>query len=83
MIENFKGGIDFKSTLYNEEKEKASIRCIWKDERVATWRGLENARWRVEGGGKARGKCSVIPDSATLSAGLFNTAAYLIALKAG
>lgn len=36
----------------------------------------------MEGGGEARGKCSVIPALAALSARLFNTAAYLIALKA-
>lgn len=34
------------------------------------------------GGEKAQGKCSVISASATLSAGLFNTGANLIALKA-
>lgn len=37
----------------------------------------------MEGAGKAQGKCSVIPALATLSDGLFNTASYLIALKAG
>lgn len=37
----------------------------------------------MEGGGEAQGKCSIIPALAAKSAGLFNTAAYLIALKAG